>query len=797
MRVGIPTRYGTLTKRVLMASLAGIVVLLASCKTPASRSASELDELEQAFQSPPNAHRPIAGFDVRILPADFVTRLETVFDRGYAGFQFRPSVDPARNPPSRILSTRPFGLLETYPPEASKWLPKALPGEEGFGSMVRGARPPARDPGPTPGYFTNDWFDRVEAGLRLAREKGGYATFYDEAGFPSGMANHTTPPAFYRKLLSRIIVQPNDRGQYSLPTSSGKLEAVVAISEGGDRIDITAALGSGDVWTAPAGQWQVEAFFVAPGKASGTATDYYGAVDYLDPQAVDWYIAQTYVRMAERLRPFFGNTITTTFFDDVGFFPDEKTWGAEVGERFRQLTGRDPALYYPALWRDIGPETAAARVGFFRARAELIGEGFPKRVGDWARANGLQSTGHAPGQYDPQPTDMFGDPFLFYQHVDMPMVDAIFGHGYGREGFKLVSSAANVADKPIVAAENFTAAGDEMGYRRTMELIVRGVTWFVTDHNERFTPIDEPEDFPKWIGRSSLMLRGAQHVADVAIVYPIESLQAFYSFDAPQNVIGLPVGNYISDDHDYLAVGEMLTSEVHRDFTFLHPDTIASEKLRIAGSSAVLDNAVNREVYRAIILPGGEVASIATVRKLKAFYDAGGAILATSRLPFRSAEFGGDEEVREIVASIFGVDPALQVETPVRVRTNAKGGRALFVATPSPETLRAAFEELQVSADVAFEGDPAPDSGGGVFGYLHKQRKRDQIYFFGNSSSDPVQTVVTLRGRLALEAWDPHTGRKRLPIASDHFERDGEVFTQAKLTVEPLRSIIYVGVPAE
>lgn len=781
--------------RLLAAGFGLAAAFFGGCTLAPSRPPSELAKLEKDFLSPPYSHRPIAGFDVRVLPADFVDRLETVFDRGYAGFQFRPSVDPDRNPPSRILSTRPFGLLTAYPPEASRWLPKALPGEEGFGSMVRGARPPARDPGPTPGYFTDAWFDRVEAGLRFAREKGGYATFYDEAGFPSGMANHTTPPAFYRKLLSRFIVQPNDRGEYALPPFAGEVEAVVATDKDGNRVDITAALESGGRWTAPSGHWQVEGFFVAPGKASGTATDYYGAVDYLDPQAVDWYIGQTYVRMAERLRPFFGNTITTTFFDDVGFFPDEKTWGDQVGVRFRELTGRDPAVYYPALWRDIGPDTAAARVAFFRARAELIGEGFPKRVGDWARANGLQSTGHAPGQYDPQPTDMFGDPFLFYAHVDMPMVDAIFGHGYGREGFKLVSSAANVADKPIVAAENFTAAGDEMGYRRSMELIVRGVTWFVTDHNVRFGPIGQPEDFPKWIGRSSLMLRGAQHVADIAIVYPIESLQAFYSFDAPANVIGLPVGNYISDDHDYLAVGEMLTSEVHRDFTFLHPDTIASEKLRIAGPTAVLDNAVNRQIYRAIILPGGEVASVATLRKLKAFYDAGGAILATSRLPFRSAQFGGDDEVRQLVVSIFGVDPTGAAPPAARIHANANGGRAMFVSTPSPEGLRAAFEELHISADVAFEGDPSPHSGAGVFGYLHKQRDRDQIYFFGNSSADCIETVVTLRGRLTLEVWDPHTGRARAPIASEHIERNGEIFTRARLVVDPLRSTIYVGRP--
>ena len=143
------------------------------------------------------------------------------------------------------------------------------------------------------------------------------------------------------------------------------------------------------------------------------------------PLALVWFVLTFLVDflswlgrpLVDGLGGYFGSVIKYTFFDDVGFFPDEHTWNPAVAARFEQLTGKPAALYYPALWEDIGPDTAAARIGFFKARAEILGETFPKMIADWARAHGVKVTGHAPGNYDLQPTDMYGDPFKFYAHT--------------------------------------------------------------------------------------------------------------------------------------------------------------------------------------------------------------------------------------------------------------------------------------------------------------------------------------------------------------------------------------------
>lgn len=781
-------------KRVL-ASLAA-AVLIASGTAALARSGggaeAELQALARDFTSPPNAYRPIAAYQVSVMSADLKQQLEEAFqERGYGAFLFAPSADPSRRPSTAMGALRrPVGIQLSYPPGSSKWLPKAVPGEQGLGSMARGRRRPGTPVDKSPGYFTDAWFAQAREALDYAKSQRRFATYYDEVGFPSGMADHSAPPKYFRKVLRRHVASRRTAGAFELPALPGTLQAAVAVEAGGRRIDLTRhATAGGLVWQAPPGDWRVEAYVLETAKSSGTGVDYYGAVDYLDPEAVGWFIDRAYQPLADRLKPYLGDPISMTFFDDVGIFPDEKTWGSAMNARFKAITGRDAATYYPALWGDIGPETAAARVGFFKARAQLQGEGFPKLVTAWARRHGLQSSGHAPGQYDPQPTDMTGDPFVFYRHVDVPMVDVIFGQGHGRDGFKLISSSAQVDDKPVVVAENFTAAGDENGYRRTIELFVRGVTRFVTSPYPWFEPIGKPADFSEWVGRSSLMLQGGRNVVDVAVVYPIESLQAFYSFDAPGNPTALPPGTYISDDHDYQAVGAMLLDGLHRNFTFLHPDDLARPKLKVSNRRLVLDNRVNRESYRAVILPGGEVISVRALRKLKAVYDAGGVVIATSRLPSRSAEFRRDPEVRRMVAEMFGPEPG------AGVRRSRAGGQSLFLRDPSVSALRQAFDRLQVSADVEIEGHPTPTGGNGVFSYIHKARGGAEVYFFGNSSSEPIRSHVLLRGRFELERWDPHTGTARAPISVEHVTRRGETYTRAPLQVGALSSMILVAVP--
>jgi hypothetical protein len=489
----------------------------------------------------------------------------------------------------------------------------------------------------------------------------------------------------------------------------------------------------------------------------------------------------TYEAYARHVGAYFGNTITLTFFDDVGIYSADRTWAAGLAERFEARTGRKPATYYPALWEDIGLETAAARVAFFAARAEALSEGFPELVTRWGERHGLQASGHSPGQYEIQPTDMNGDPFKFYRAQPVPMIDVIFLYGFGRDGFKLTTSAADAMDKPIVVAEQFTTGGTPTGYRRAMDSLARGVNSMITCTT---STVGSPTGFADYVGRASMLLRGGRRVADVGIVYPIASLQAFYRFDAPENQEG-PLGHYAPKSADYLAVGDRLTGDLHRDFTFIHPDDLASDHLKVGRGRLTLDNAVNRQDYRVMILPGGGVVGLAALKKLKAFWEAGGVVIATTELPSKSAEFDNDIEVCSLVQTMFG--------KPGEVRRNRAGGATLFIPNPSTRALKDALARLGPPADVAFSGDPHPRSGNGALAYIHKVKGGRDIVFVANSSRSAVETTVSLRGAFALESWDPHTGRTAPAFGACVVGIGPNARTEVPVSLSGGRSLFLVG----
>ncbi|HEX4199222.1 MAG TPA: glycosyl hydrolase [Caulobacteraceae bacterium] len=749
---------------------------------PARRADRERDDLAASelsaawFADPPLSYRPAATVKVGLSPVEAIPgELQAVVDGGFGALMISPGAEQPKSEPGatrdptiqRVIraarALRPAGLA-----------PDPLPdiGEEGSG--------------PPPVYLGEEYFRRYEAALAFARSKGMTAILYDEVGYPTGGAGGgRIDPANYRKLLvrTRLDAAPG-AGVFMVP--GGTLLAAVAMNaETKARLDLTAQVADGALsWSAPGPGWTLQFFSLQAAEPQGGAQDYYAVADYFDPRAVQEFIDVTYEAYARRVGGYFGDTITLTFFDDVGIYSNDRTWAAGLDKRFEARTGRMPATWYPALWEDVGPETAAARVAFFAARAEALAEGFPELVTRWGERHGLQTSGHSPGQYEIQPTDMNGDPFKFYRAQPVPMIDVIFLYGFGRDGFKLTTSAADALDKPVVVAEQFTTSGTPTGYRRAMDSLARGVNYLITATT---TTVGGPTDFADYVGRASMLLQGGRRVADIGIVYPIASLQAFYRFDAPDNQDG-PLGHYAPRSADYLAVGDRLTGDLHRDFTFIHPDDLASEHLKIGRGSLTLDNAVNRQVYRVMILPGGEVIEVAALTKLKAFWDAGGVVVATTELPSKSAEFDQDAAVGSLVEAMF--------DQPGVVRRNPAGGATLFIADPSEGALKEALDRLGPPADIVFSGDPHPRSGNGALAYIHKVKGGRDIVFVANSSEDAVETTASLRGAFALELWDPHTGEIAPAPGARVVGSGAQARTEVPLSLGAGRSLFLIGRPS-
>jgi hypothetical protein len=591
-------------------------------------------------------------------------------------------------PPLQYRSWPLYWLNAPLDPDALREQIHAMRDECGFGGFapltLRSARPE---------YLTDGFFERYGLMLELAEQLGLKVIFYDDINFPTGTAGGRLAEQYPDSMLKNLRkVEEEVTGpttvRHSIP--DGTLMAAVAMNtDTRRRVDLAGFIREGELrWDAPPGTWKVMLFMcVVEGQF----------VDYLDAGAVKRWMSLTYDQFARRFGRHFGTTIVQSFFDDTAmvYTSGGRTWTPSFNQVFREKHGQDPALLYPALWYDIGPDTEAARVALFGLRAELMAEGFVRTIQQWCAAHGIQVSGHPAGNYNPQPVEVSGDNIKFYKYCDIPLLDSIHYYTHGRDGFKLPISAAFNYDRPITAVEIYGNYPDSsvdaaMLFRSAMELFVRGANlmiphgmWYepnsmhippeISHRNERFRAV--LPDYNRFVGRCSLLLQGGRHVADIGVLYPVTALQAAYQFDVP----GIQQPNWGYDAPawaDYLRISDRLTGSVRRDFTFLHPEII-DERCTVEPSLMRLNNAVNWEEYPVIMIPGGEVISWSNLQKIQRFYENGGRVIATTQLPFKSSEFGHDQDVRNAIATMFGMAPHRDVASrsnePYRIRIELTG----------------------------------------------------------------------------------------------------------------------------
>jgi hypothetical protein len=678
-------------------------------------------------------------------------------------------------------------------------------------------------PGTEPAYLTDEYFERYNDFLSAAAREGMEIVIYDDIDFPSGSAGgrlQREHPNFTRKYLvmEETVIKGPRHINIECADADALLMAVAAMDTTAREVVDLSAFIQGDrlVWDVPKGNWRVMFF--------NCRFNVNNLVDYMQPEAVDRVIEMTYGEYAKRFSAYFGSTVTKTFFDDVGFVHQEETWTPAITRMFWEKFGRNPALYYPAMFYDIGPETQAARVAFYDLRSELMAEGYVRKAAEWNARNGLRSMGHPPENYSPNSVVAHGDILKYFRHTQIPLMDAIFFYGRGLHGFKQVSSAADLGDKPDVGAEIYGAFADEaideaMLYRVAMEMMARGVTiiiphgmWYTSEAAKiRIPPLISHQNpaltdmpaYSDYVGRSCTMLSGGARVSDIALLWPITAIQAESYINRDKNS-GLPVANWLPPYVCHHTLSDLLTNELRRDFTFVHPEDLHNGKITIDGSELQLNNEVNVQRYKTIIIPGGEVISVKVMRALKDYYDGGGRIMAVGSLPSRASEFGQDAEVILLTRSIFGAHGVPGKDIAV---SNLQGGKAIYIRTANRANFLSAFDRLGLQPDVAFNANSisaAPTFSSprhpadpvtyrmGYVNYIHKRKNGKEIYFFTNSTDSALTTTVSLRGRLRPEWWNPHTGTIVKVSGYKHVEENGEVRTRFELSLPPTSSIFAV-----
>lgn len=657
-----------------------------------------------------------------------------------------------------------------------------------------------------PKYLTEEYFDLYAHTVKRATELGMQMALYDEYGFPSGSGGASNGddiprfmnryPSLTLKRLDKIEEQiEGGRVFHRAASTDGVLMAVVAMNTATlERVDLTDKVTEGViVWNAPAGSWKIMQFVcVVDGSAN---------MDYLSAEAADAYIAMTHEQYYKHFPEAFGTTITQTFFDEPTlYYAKGRVWTPAFNDEFVARNGYSPALLYPALWYDIGAETASARNALFSLRSDLYAEAYFKAVDTWSRTHGARATGHQDNEDIENPVGTSGDLMKCNRYLEIPGIDRIFGDENlpraAERYYKIIAASAHNWDHSLVMSETYGAMGNlswDSIYSIAMDQFSKGINVFIPhaawydDTKVTFLPelssrnplyADGLYDFSTFLARMQLMMQNnGRLVSDVAVLYPIHTMQGDHYFDGPlepyKGGVKIP---YL----DYTEVGMTLSDTLGCDYFWLHPEVLAGN-CTVDKKGLTLNNKIQYNSFRTLIIPASRTISVSTLEQAAALFRAGGTVIFTSRLPEQAAEAGGDERVKALISELFGNRP--RNATNSTCVENAAGGKAYFLPRLSPELLSEALRTGR-AADVSFEA-------GKPLRYAHKELNGKNLYYMANVSPHPYHGTVTLRGKLSLEARDPHTG-ETTPLEAVHLKQGKETVTVAAIRLSGRRSVFLV-----
>lgn len=517
-------------------------------------------------------------------------------------------------------------------------------------------------------------------------------------------------------------------------------------------------------YTVPDGSWEVMAFITVKDGSRG--------MDYLSKDAVKAYIDITYEAYYERFEKYFGTTITTAFFDEPCMWPSNQNYGVagarfwtpDFNEAFADTYGDDidPVLLYPALFGSIGEDTVEARDKLQAVRSTMFAENYIGQIDKWCRDHKIQLTGHMNEEQSKNPVGIHGDLMKVFKDQAIPGVDVIWNYGQAQAAYKIVSSAACNWDKGLVMSEAFgdiSSATPETLLKITMDLYAKGINLMVPHAvwYDMGNVVFKPElsyrnpafagslaDYSEYVSRLNVLLQNGRHVADVAVLYPIDYLESEFYFNGSYNE---------PTDANYMDVGEHLSLKKRVDFTYIHPDVLDS-KTSISDGVMHLDNKTNYEDYKTIIITGSKVISLSNLQKIYEFWQSGGNVISVGKIPTMGITSSENAEVVRILSEMLGFDVTGTLPAQSE-NVSTKSGKAIYVNYVSK--LSDTIDRTVSVPDVDISGVSGRLTEGNV-SYIHKVLDGRNIWFFANSSEKDFTLRITLRGEFeALEIWDPHT----------------------------------------
>ncbi|MDR1141305.1 MAG: hypothetical protein LBL62_06415 [Planctomycetaceae bacterium] len=375
------------------------------------------------------------------------------------------------------------------------------------------------------------------------------------------------------------------------------------------------------------------------------------SIDPMDEQAGK-LIADRFFGEAERRVPeAFRRSLNYFFQDELVIGVDGLIWTPRFVEEFQKRKCYDIRPHLPHLFEQIDDTTPKIRLDYHDVKVALSEEGYFKPVASWHSERGMlygcdqMGRGLKPMQY--------GDYFRTIRWYSAPGHDTP-GSGADIIKGKVSSSISHLYGSPRVWLEGYHSAGWGMTLenltRTTNEnyavgcnlLCLHGLYYTTHGGFWEWAPPCYHFRMPYWqhagvwlryFERLSFLLTQGNHVADVAIFYPVEQGAAGYDVEHSTK-IAFDLGREIyrrGIDFDFI------------DGQSLARSTVGEKTLDVAGES-----------YRVLILPAMKALRWNAIEKIRDFYRNGGIVIALECLPEASDRVGAnDPELQKILHEIF------------------------------------------------------------------------------------------------------------------------------------------------
>ena len=658
---------------------------------------------------------------------------------------------------------------------------------------------------------------------------------------------HPTPEKIVCKILNKYEYSCTERETIKINLHrNGKIVSVVAVND----VDLSVldlreyAHDYCLEWKVPDGNWNIEEYVCEPDMEAHVinALDYDVSLDF---------IRSTFGKLNNDESSDTDSSAFSLFiYRNVMFSgQNRRMWDESFNEKFEEEYGFDPSPYYSLMFRDFGEKARRYKCMLMSCRAKMLVEGYLKAVSYYCKAHDVFCTGFPAESKAAACSWLFGDGQMIHKYSSAPGVSMPFAYLYGLNGIRVASGAADEMGYDTVTADLFkyymTLTRDII-YRESMNVFVRGVNFIFThlgedrtkentDIVENDTPVwgaifsknDDLTEYASFVTRVQTMLRGGEHISEVAILYPIHSLHSLvYLYQSKVSGFEYPS---TPENADYMEIMNNFLNYVGIDSTFIHPNAIIEHALADNGI-LYLTCGQNVMKFKLVILPSMSIISLKALRIIKKFFDEGGKVIATDNLPTSACECSNtytslkaalesesdeDKEVKEIIKYIFGDDVLNnKIYKMYYKNENEKGGTAYYfpsnrrsvdgTESVSADILYQATENFGIAPDVYINNMPRREFSGIVnyhlpafikvgvdkrlangcsINYLHKRFAGCDIYYFTNTTGAEYHGDILIRGNHSLEEWNPYTGKiKKLITKTVKFR--GAIYTMIDGDIE-------------